>query len=85
MLVRWIVSIPVTYEGSAAEEKGRVRGKYVAVERLRELESGETEWIMATESTPGGSIPPFLSEASMNSQVADDVPHFFEWLKKQSS
>ncbi|KAJ7172313.1 hypothetical protein C8R46DRAFT_1085499 [Mycena filopes] len=78
-----VVSIPVdlTDDESLAklEEKG-VKGRYVSVERLLELEDGSIEWRMATSSTPGGSIPTYFVERSMPSKIAEDVPHFMKWL-----
>ncbi|KAF7363586.1 DUF3074 domain-containing protein [Mycena sanguinolenta] len=78
-----IVSIPVDLtedqELAKLEEKG-VRGRYVSVERILELEDGTIEWRMATSSTPGGSIPTYFVESSMASQIAADVPHFMKWL-----
>ncbi|KAJ6502388.1 hypothetical protein C8R45DRAFT_1191192 [Mycena sanguinolenta] len=78
-----IVSIPVDLtedqELAKLEEKG-VRGRYVSVERILELEDGTIEWRMATSSTPGGSIPSYFVESSMASQIAADVPHFMKWL-----
>ncbi|KAK7054668.1 hypothetical protein VNI00_003131 [Paramarasmius palmivorus] len=55
------------------EEKG-VKGRYVSVERLLELENGNTEWRMATSSTP---VALFLTSLSNR-----DVPHFLDWLHK---
>ncbi|KAI0647321.1 hypothetical protein C8Q79DRAFT_620280 [Trametes meyenii] len=78
-----IVSIPVDLsdntEYAAKEEKG-VKGRYVSVERLQELESGQVEWRMATSSTPGGKIPQFVADSSMASTISRDVAHFLEWL-----
>ena len=51
------------------EEKG-VKGRYVSVERLKELENGKIEWRMATSSSPGGSLPSFLVESTMAGQIA---------------
>ena len=51
------------------EEKG-VRGRYVSVERIIELENGNTEWRMATSSTPGGSLPNFIVESTMAKKIA---------------
>ncbi|KAG6376205.1 hypothetical protein JVT61DRAFT_2180 [Boletus reticuloceps] len=55
-----IVSVPIDLsadeELAKIEEKG-VKGRYVSVERLLELEDGKVEWRMATSSSPGGSIP----------------------------
>ncbi|KAG7447996.1 uncharacterized protein BT62DRAFT_891131 [Guyanagaster necrorhizus] len=80
-----VVSIPIDLSSpedadlAKLEEKG-VKGRYVSVEQLIELENGNTEWRMATSSTPGGLIPSFLAEATMNSTIAEDVPHFMKWL-----
>jgi len=78
-----IVSIPVDLTDDQDlvkfEEKG-VRGRYVSIERLLELEDGSIEWRMATSSTPGGSIPTYFVERSMAGKIAEDVPHFMKWL-----
>ncbi|KAF5389945.1 hypothetical protein D9757_003627 [Collybiopsis confluens] len=81
-----IISIPIDLsspedaELAKMEEKG-VKGRYVSVERIAELEDGSTEWRMATSSTPGGSIPSWLAESSMASKISEDVPHFMKWLR----
>ncbi|KIJ17466.1 hypothetical protein PAXINDRAFT_112508 [Paxillus involutus ATCC 200175] len=78
-----IVSIPIDLSGNEElakiEQKG-TRGRYVSVESLLEMEDGRVEWRMATSSTPGGSIPSFVSENSMPGQIAADVPHFLKWF-----
>jgi len=78
-----IVSIPVDLSDDAElaklEEKG-VKGRYVSVERLKELDNGKVEWRMATSSTPGGNIPKFIAESSMGSTISRDVTHFLHWL-----
>jgi Protein of unknown function (DUF3074) len=51
------------------EEKG-VKGRYVSVERIIELENGNIEWRMATSSTPGGSLPNFLVESTMAKKIS---------------
>jgi hypothetical protein len=67
------VSIPIDLssdpELAKLEEKG-VKGRYVSVESIEELPSGNTEWRMATSSSPGGRIPSFLVESSMASSIA---------------
>ncbi|KAJ7741588.1 hypothetical protein DFH07DRAFT_55621 [Mycena maculata] len=69
-----IVSIPVDLtedpELVKLEERG-VKGRYVSVERILELEDGSIEWRMATSSTPGGSIPTYFVERSMNGKIAE--------------
>jgi len=62
------------------EEKG-VKGRYVSVERIKELDNGNTEWRMATSSTPGGLLPNFLVESTMAKTIAADVPHFLKWYQ----
>jgi len=78
-----IVSIPIDLsadeELAKIEEKG-TKGRYVAVERLLELEDGKVEWRMATSGIPGGSIPSFISEYSLPGQIAADVPQFLKWF-----
>jgi hypothetical protein len=70
-----VISIPVDLSGPGDEdlaqlqEKG-TKGRYVSVERLTELEDGQVLWQMATSSTPGGSIPSFISEGSIPGQIA---------------
>lgn len=67
------MSIPVDVSEDAEyaklEEKG-VKGRYVSVERIQELDNGTVEWRMATSSTPGGSIPQFVAESSMASTIS---------------
>jgi len=78
-----IVSIPVDVTGDAElvmlEEKG-IKGRYVSVERLQEIEGGKVIWQMATSSTPGGYIPSFIAESSIAGQISADVPHFIKWF-----
>lgn len=66
------MSIPVDVTGDAElvklEEKG-VRGRYVSVEHLQEVD-GKVIWQMATSSTPGGSIPSFIAESSIPGQIS---------------
>ncbi|KAJ7632777.1 hypothetical protein FB45DRAFT_913452 [Roridomyces roridus] len=81
-----VVSIPIDLsedpELAKLEEKG-VRGRYVSVERITELEDGTIEWRMATSSTPGGSIPTYFVEKSMDGKIAEDVPHFMAWYRRE--
>lgn len=52
------------------EEKG-VKGRYVSIERITELEDGSTEWRMATSSSPGGSLPSWLVEGTMAGKISE--------------
>ena len=83
---REIVSIPIDLaddpELAKLEEKG-VKGRYTSIERLQEVEGGKVSWSMATSSTPGGSIPTFVAESSIDGQIANVGPpsiQFLVWL-----
>ncbi|KAG6335843.1 hypothetical protein ID866_3233 [Astraeus odoratus] len=78
-----IVSIPIDLSGDeelAKLERKGTRGRYVAAERLLELDGDKVEWRMATSATPGGMIPSFVAESSMPGQIASDVSHFLKWF-----
>ena len=77
----YVVSRPALHPLSKIV-KGAVRGYYESVERVKKLENGEIEWIMATTSDAGGYIPTFLSELAMPSKISEDVPAFLSWLDK---
>ncbi|KAJ8295997.1 hypothetical protein OF846_001322 [Rhodotorula toruloides] len=77
-----VISIPVEHPS----EKGYVRGRYVSVEHIQELdeaEGGGIEWIMAVSSSAGGMVPKLISEKVMPSKISEDVPSFIEWVQKQ--
>ncbi|KAI0306616.1 hypothetical protein B0F90DRAFT_1865460 [Multifurca ochricompacta] len=78
------ISIPVDLtsdpELARLEEKG-IKGHYVSVESIKELPNGDTEWRMATSSSPGGRIPAFVVDNTMASTISADVPHFFKWFE----
>jgi len=59
-----------------------VKGRYAAVEWIRELGNGRMEWRMATTSEPGGMIPGFLAAGAIPKAISKDVKHFLEWLAK---
>lgn len=61
-----------------------MRGRYVSVERVRELHDGAAvEWRMATSSDAGGNIPRFVTNASLPKSIAEDVPSFLKWAIKR--
>jgi hypothetical protein len=60
--------LPAHEAALAVSEQGHVRGRYVAVEEVREVEvdgKKKVEWKTASRSTPGGSIPVKLAESYM--------------------
>ncbi|OCF43861.1 hypothetical protein I317_02304 [Kwoniella heveanensis CBS 569] len=81
------ISIPFDHPGckeKTGDEKSRVRGKYVSVERVRELNGGDVvEWRMATSSDAGGNIPRFVTNGSLPNSIAEDVPSFLGWMVKR--
>lgn len=83
-----VVSVPLrSFEKSPdaqyCKEKGVVAGAYAAVERLRRLPPGPTEWVMATASEAGGYLPSWLQSMAVPGQIAKDVPLFLDWADKQ--
>ena len=68
-----MVSLPVDLtkdEDLASLEEHGVKGRYVSAEHVKELGGDRVEWRMATSSTPGGSIPSFIAEASIAGSIA---------------
>lgn len=76
------VSIPFAHPDCPEKqgaEKSRVRGKYVSVERVCEVQGGGVEWRMATSSDAGGNIPRFITNQSLPGSISEDVPSFLKW------
>ncbi|KAF8336498.1 uncharacterized protein EI90DRAFT_182039 [Cantharellus anzutake] len=64
--VGWVISIPFDIGEndmplSLFVEAG-VKSNVISVDRFRELEDGKVEWLAASSTSPGGSIPLWLSE-----------------------
>ncbi|KAG8844947.1 hypothetical protein FRB96_002782 [Tulasnella sp. 330] len=59
------------------------KGRYAAVEWIRELADGKIEWRMATTSEPGGLIPGFLAAGAVPKAISKDVKHFLEWMTER--
>ncbi|KAI5481756.1 hypothetical protein MNV49_000033 [Pseudohyphozyma bogoriensis] len=82
-----VFSLPASTPKPLPEDKGYVRGSYVAVEEIREVvgEDGKLviEWRCASQSTPGGNIPTRIAQSHMASSMASDIPAIFAWLAKQ--
>lgn len=80
-----VVSVPVpdfnTAEASLlAKEKGAQIARYVSVERIRKLDDGKIEWLMATASDAGGMLPAWIQNMAMPGVVWKDVPLFLGWI-----
>jgi hypothetical protein len=53
------VSIPFDHPDcieKAGNQKNKVRGRYVSVERVEEIDADTVEWRMATSSDAGGEL-----------------------------
>ena len=76
----FVISRPVIHD-DAAERSDFVRGQYESIERVRFLKnSTEVEWITATSSNPGGSVPNFVVERTMPSKISEDVPSYLKFI-----
>ncbi|KIO30655.1 hypothetical protein M407DRAFT_149287 [Tulasnella calospora MUT 4182] len=82
----WVISIPFDPKGDeglmSLEERG-VRGRYAAVERLRELEDGTVEWRVATTTTVGGFVPDWVTTRAVPKAIAEDVLQFLAWMRQK--
>ncbi|PKS10572.1 hypothetical protein jhhlp_002326 [Lomentospora prolificans] len=83
-----VVSIAINDFSNAPEavlskEKGPVVGAYTSVERVRKLDTGEIEWIMATVSDARGVLPLWVQAMAVPGQVAKDVSLFLSWIEKE--
>ncbi|RLV96614.1 Inner nuclear membrane protein SRC1 [Spathaspora sp. JA1] len=56
------------------EEGGFVVGTYDSIERITWTEDNKLIWTMATTSNPGGLIPTWLTNLTIPSAIAKDVP-----------
>ena len=80
----FVISRPVLHDDGRVRPHF-VRGRYESIERVRFLrDSSQIEWITATSSDPGGSVPNFLVERTMPSKIAEDVPSYIKWIKEMN-
>ncbi|KAG8980644.1 hypothetical protein FRB94_010045 [Tulasnella sp. JGI-2019a] len=82
----WIISVPFDTSGDEAmlamEERG-IRGKYAAIQRIKELEDGHVELRKASTTTMGGLIPDWFITRSVPANMAQDIGRFITWVKPQ--
>ncbi|KAH8910856.1 hypothetical protein BR93DRAFT_955887 [Coniochaeta sp. PMI_546] len=83
-----VVSVTVADFGGAAEAvhargEGVVVGSYASVERVRKVEGGDIEWIMATASDARGVLPMWVQTRAVPGQIAKDVGLFLGWVKEE--
>lgn len=65
-----------------AKHSNAVVASYASVERIRKLDDGQIEWIMATASDARGVLPMWVQTGAVPGQIAQDVPHFLAWVAK---
>lgn len=73
----------VTQGDTALKRKPVVIGLYTSIERCRMMDTGETEWIMATASDAKGNLPMWMQRMGTPGAVVKDVGLFMEWIAKQ--
>ncbi|ABN67488.2 hypothetical protein PICST_62209 [Scheffersomyces stipitis CBS 6054] len=79
----YVVSLPISPKLLEKSEfnKEYVVGRYTSIEKISyDAESNDLKWIMCTCSTPGGSIPDWLTNMTINGAIAKDVPSFLNWV-----
>ncbi|KDN36396.1 hypothetical protein K437DRAFT_276823 [Tilletiaria anomala UBC 951] len=77
-----VISVPVSHDAAPQQRGAYIRGRYVSVEAVAEQADGTTAWRMSTQSDPAGRIPTWLTERSLPSKIAEDVPSFVKWVRQ---
>lgn len=76
----YIISLSIEPNCFQSESSQMVNARYTSVEKIfYDNSTDDLEWKMATCSTPGGSIPGWVSKLSINTAIAKDVPSFLNW------
>ncbi|KAI1329621.1 hypothetical protein F5Y16DRAFT_365621 [Xylariaceae sp. FL0255] len=83
-----VVSIPVPDFGTSehanlSKEKGAQIAYYASVERIRKLEDGKIEWLLATASNAAGNLPLFIQDKALGGIIWKDVPLFLGYISKE--
>ena len=78
----FVISRPVIHP-DAPHQPHHTRGMYESIEFVRDLGDDGIEWLMATVSSPEGSIPTWITEKALPGQIAGDVPAFLAWAEKK--
>ncbi|KAI8632110.1 hypothetical protein F5Y19DRAFT_423347 [Xylariaceae sp. FL1651] len=83
-----IVSIPVpdfatSEKANLSKEKGAQIAFYASIERIRKLDDGRIEWLLATASDAAGILPLWIQDLALAGIVWKDVPLFLGWIAKE--
>ncbi|KAI1266799.1 hypothetical protein F5Y18DRAFT_348875 [Xylariaceae sp. FL1019] len=83
-----IVSIPVPDFASSdhanlAKEKGAQIAYYASIERIRKLNDGKIEWLLATASDAAGVLPLWIQDKALEGIVWKDVPLYLGYMARE--
>ncbi|RGP59327.1 hypothetical protein FSPOR_11413 [Fusarium sporotrichioides] len=66
-----------------AVHDGPIRAAYSSIERVRELEDGNLEWMMGTVSDAKGLVPMWAQKLGLSAAIAKDVGMFMRWIGEE--
>lgn len=84
----YVVSIPIEpklFNNKSSNLTSYVLARYASVEKVvYNKQKGTLNWTMCTRSSPGGNIPDFIANMSINGVISKDVPSFLNWAAKKN-
>ncbi|CAH2350011.1 hypothetical protein CLIB1423_01S00408 [[Candida] railenensis] len=84
--VSYVVSIPIQpklFKEPNYSDSYAILAKYTSIEKVEYNSDSSIKWTMCTCSSPGGNIPDFVANLSMNKVISRDVPSFLDWAASQ--
>ncbi|KAM0489135.1 hypothetical protein ACHAP7_000190 [Fusarium lateritium] len=81
-----VIQIAIRADDEATDvavHEGPIRAAYTSIERVRELDNRNLEWIMGTASDARGLVPMWAQKLGLPGAVAKDVSMFMEWIGKE--
>jgi hypothetical protein len=81
-----VIQIAIRADDDATDvavHDGPVRAAYSSIERVRELEDGNLEWIMGTVSDAKGLVPMWAQKLGLSGAIAKDVGMFMRWIGEE--
>ncbi|KAK4705189.1 hypothetical protein P7C70_g1018, partial [Phenoliferia sp. Uapishka_3] len=82
-----VITLPVYESTPIKEDKGNVRGSFVAVDKVKEVRNSEGDlevvWTSISQSAMCGSMPTSLAERNMPGNMASQVALFNHWLMEK--
>ena len=86
--VSYVVSIPINpqlFKEPNYADSYAILAKYTSIEKVEYNPDSSIKWTMCTCSSPGGNIPDFIANLSINKVISQDVPSFLDWAASQES